>query len=127
MGSRRRWGRRLTAPPVWPCEGLPHIRRSFRPVDYKTVIKRISTVAAAILAIGTVMAPNAWAQNGQIIGTVRDETGGALPGVAVELKNELDFVDPAITDGQGAYRFENLKAGRFQLSFALINFAAARR
>jgi hypothetical protein len=91
------------------------------------VIKRISTLAAAIFAIGTVMAPNAWAQNGQIIGTVRDETGGALPGVAVELRNERDPVSQAITDGQGAYRFENVKAGRFQLSFALINFAAARR
>ena len=112
---------------LWPCEGLPHIRRSCRPVDYKTVIKRISTVTAGIFAIGTVMAPNAWAQNGQIIGTVRDETGGALPGVAVELKNEREPVSQAITDGQGGYRFENVKAGRFQISFALVNFAAARR
>ena len=45
--------------------------------------------------------------------------------MAVELKNEREPVSQAITDGQGAYRFENLKAGRFQLSFALIALARA--
>jgi outer membrane receptor protein involved in Fe transport len=73
------------------------------------------------------MAPSAWAQNGQIVGTVRDETGGALPGVVVELKNERGPVSQAITDAQGGYRLESVPQGRVHLSFTLINFAAARR
>jgi len=88
-------------------------------------MKRIGTIGAAIFAIA--MAPEVWAESSQIVGTVRDETGGALPGVAVELKNDDGPITQAISDAQGAYGFGNLAPGRFQLSFALINFATARR
>jgi hypothetical protein len=56
-------------------------------------------------------------------GRVTDETGGALPGVTVEL---LGGSEPreVVTDGQDNYDFENVPAGTYQLSMRLINFAA---
>ena len=55
--------------------------------------------------------------------TLTDETGGALPGVTVEL---LGGSEPreVITDSQGDYDFENVPSGTYQLSMRLINFAA---
>jgi outer membrane receptor protein involved in Fe transport len=65
------------------------------------------------------------AQTASIVGTVRDETGGVLPGVSVELRDGR--LEPAITDENGVYRFDGVSAGHVELSFALVNFGAARR
>ena len=68
-----------------------------------------------------------FAQTGGVSGIVRDETGGALPGVAVELRGKADTPRVTTADSHGAYRFEQVAPGTYQLSFTLINFAAARR
>ncbi|MES1254518.1 MAG: TonB-dependent receptor [Acidobacteriota bacterium] len=60
---------------------------------------------------------------GRITGTVTDETGLALPGVTADLRllpNGMPV--SAVTDGAGGYTFDGLAAGRYQLSFTLINF-----
>jgi hypothetical protein len=67
------------------------------------------------------------AQTVTVAGSVHDETGGALPGVSVELRARGVALSLAHTDAQGTYRFEPQPAGRYQLSFTLINFASARR
>jgi outer membrane receptor protein involved in Fe transport len=58
----------------------------------------------------------------QVKGRVTDETGGALPGVTVEL---LGGAAPqeAVTDGSGSYQFDGVAPGTYQLSMRLINFA----
>jgi len=61
-----------------------------------------------------------------VTGVVRDETGGALPGVTVELRGP-STPQPAVTDGQGAYRFTSIAPGTYQVVFSLINFASVRR
>jgi hypothetical protein len=61
-----------------------------------------------------------------IAGVVRDETGGALPGVTVELNGPTQ-VSPTSTDVRGTYAFDRLTPGRYQVSFSLINFARATR
>jgi outer membrane receptor protein involved in Fe transport len=61
-----------------------------------------------------------------IAGTVRDETGGALPGVSVEVKRN-GTSQVSVTNAQGAYRFDQLADGTYQITFTLINFATARR
>ena len=73
------------------------------------------------------VAASASAQTTTISGVVRDETGGRLPGVSVELKRT--GVAPMLTasDSQGAYRLENVRPGRYQIVFSLLNFATARR
>jgi len=67
------------------------------------------------------------AQSSGVIGTVHDETGGALRDVIVVVRDQSGASQQTVTDAQGAYRFEKLTAGRAQLSFDLINFAGARR
>ncbi|HEY7284445.1 MAG TPA: TonB-dependent receptor, partial [Vicinamibacterales bacterium] len=62
-----------------------------------------------------------------VAGTVRDETGGALPGVSVELRGASGPSQEAATDDQGRYRFDRVAPGRSQIVFSLINFASFRR
>lgn len=78
-------------------------------------------------ACALVTVTSAFAQSAAIVGTVRDETGGALPGVQVELRREDGAPQRTETDRAGGYRFEAVAPGAAQLSFALINFAGARR
>ncbi|HXG90502.1 MAG TPA: TonB-dependent receptor [Vicinamibacterales bacterium] len=80
-----------------------------------------STAVALLVATGGVLA-----QSPEIVGTVRDETGGALPGVVVELRTATSS-QQAITDAQGTYRFDGVAPGPAQLTFGLVNFAGARR
>jgi outer membrane cobalamin receptor len=47
--------------------------------------------------------------------------------VSVSLRSGDAAPRDTTTDGEGRYRFENLPAGETQISFALINFAPARR
>ena len=66
----------------------------------------------------------------RIVGHVVDDTGGALPGVTVELRSE----GPAggspqvtVTDGGGEYSFDDVAPGRYQVAFTLVNFASVTR
>src|SRR5262245_59789896 len=61
-----------------------------------------------------------------VSGTVRDETGGALPGVTVEAHAAGANLTSTVTDTAGAYRLE-LTPGEFELTFSLVHFAAAKR
>ncbi|MGE0703454.1 MAG: TonB-dependent receptor [Vicinamibacterales bacterium] len=88
--------------------------------DYRTFLR-----LALIIVLGSSSA--AFAQNGVVAGTVLDETGASLPGVAVELRAGSDQVGAAVTDNSGAYRVEGVPAGSVEASFTLINFAPIRR
>ncbi len=72
-------------------------------------------------------AAGAFAQSSGVVGVVRDETGGVLPGVVVELRPAGLATRLAETDALGTYRFDSTAPGPAQLSFALVNFAGARR
>ena len=60
-------------------------------------------------------------------GVVKDETGGALPGVSIELRRGADPPQLTATDTQGRYRFDGVEPGPAQVTFGLVNFAGARR
>ena len=85
---------------------------------------RIPTIVSALLLCMTV---NADAQStGRVIGRVLDQTGAALPGVAIDLvvsSRELT----ATTDDTGAYRFDAVPPGNAELTFRLLNFSVLRR
>src|SRR5689334_18397425 len=76
------------------------------------------------------MSAPAFAQT-TVSGVVRDETGFALPGVGVELRDaaarDAPRTSSSTTDSTGAYRFERIVAGAYDLSFTLVNFATMRR
>jgi len=67
------------------------------------------------------------AGSGQVRGKVTDETGGALPGVTVELRGQDGEEKNTATTAAGDYSFDAVAPGRYQVSFALINFAGIRR
>lgn len=73
----------------------------------------------AFLTIGSA----AFAQNAQVAGSVKDETGGTLPGVTVTARNkESGLVRTAVTDGAGSYRLGALPPGLYSVSTQLAGF-----
>src|SRR4051812_22919553 len=62
--------------------------------------------------------------NGEVRGRLTDETGGALPGVSVELRGMGGAPVQAVTDGNGGYSFSNVAPGTYQLNYNLINFGS---
>jgi outer membrane cobalamin receptor len=63
---------------------------------------------------------------GRIEGRVLDMTGGALPGVAIDLvvgSTELTTT----SDAGGQYRFEAVPAGTAELTYRVLNFGVTRR
>ncbi|HEY1308589.1 MAG TPA: TonB-dependent receptor [Vicinamibacterales bacterium] len=64
-----------------------------------------------------------------LTGTVRDASGGVLPGVTVEASSPalIEKVRTAVTDDTGQYRIIDLRAGTYTLSFSLPGFTAVRR
>ncbi len=88
---------------------------------------------AAVLCLALLAAavPRLFAEvsaEGAVAGRVADGAGAALPGVTVELSGP--GVSPArveSTDSAGAYRFDGLPSGTYEVSFRLIGFVGVQR
>ena len=61
-----------------------------------------------------------------VTGTVRDQTGGVLPGVTVEAHGPAGAAKETATDATGTYRLD-LPSGHYDLIFSRVNFAVVRR
>ena len=76
----------------------------------------------------TAAGQTASAQVGSVTGVVSDDTGGALPGTSVDIRPEgSENVIETVTDGAGAYLFEDVPVGQAELTVRLINFSTVRR
>ena len=87
-------------------------------------------VKRLVLAAAVVLGPaSAFAQEGQIAGTVRDESGGVIPGVLVEVTSPalIEKVRSATTDANGQYRLTNLPVGTYSVTFSLEGFSRVQR
>jgi hypothetical protein len=87
-------------------------------------MKRLIFVWVLLLVCAT----TAWAQfeTGSITGTVRDKSGGVLPGASVTLKNlDTGVVQTAIANESGVYEFFTLRVGRYEVKSELQGFATA--
>src|SRR5688572_8452576 len=63
------------------------------------------------------------ASTAQISGTVRDESGGVLPGVDVTVsQTETGFERSVVTDENGSYTLTNLPIGPYRLQAMLSGF-----
>ena len=71
----------------------------------------------------------AFAQQGNIAGTVRDNSQGVMPGVLVEVTSPalIEKVRTAVTDSSGQYRITNLPVGTYSATFTLAGFSVVRR
>jgi outer membrane receptor protein involved in Fe transport len=93
--------------------------------------RRVSGALVALWCVGALAVPGrARAQSpdrGSIAGAVRDQTGGALPGVSVEAVGADGVPRASETDGTGRYRIADLPPGSYDLSFRLLNFGDLQR
>jgi len=91
-------------------------------------MRKSLVVVLALLA--TSLAPESAAQRttGNIVGTVKDESGAVMPGVTVSLTGEkIVGTQTTTTNEEGFYRFIALPPGVYDLSFGLTGFATVRR
>lgn len=66
-------------------------------------------------------------ETGAITGTIRDESGGVLPGVTVTLTNlDTGVVQTATSNEAGLYEFFTLRLGRYEVKAELAGFAPRR-
>src|SRR5688500_3564136 len=79
-------------------------------------------VAAAV----TLLPSLAFAQ-GTLTGTVKDASGGVLPGVTVEATAPNQAVRTVVTDDNGIYRIIDLAPGVYSLTFSLPGFGTVTR
>src|SRR6185503_8842980 len=84
--------------------------------------------AFVFLAAAVLLPSLAYAQ-GTLAGTVRDQSGGVLPGVTVEAASPalIEKVRTAVTDNAGQYRITGLNPGAYSLTFTLSGFNVFRR
>ena len=84
---------------------------------------------AVLVFCAVVLLPTLAHAQAQIVGQVRDESGGVLPGVTVEASSPaiIEKVRTAVTDDQGRYRIEALRPGTYKLTFSLTGFSTIVR
>src|SRR5688572_21613273 len=83
------------------------------------------TRVCLVVAVLALLPAAAFAQEGQIAGTVRDSSGGVMPGVTIEVTSPalIEKVRTAVTDTNGQYRITNLPVGVYSVTFTLSGFS----
>src|SRR3989449_1799080 len=80
-------------------------------------------LAVALLAITASLAV-AQITSATISGTIKDETGGVLPGVDVVVKNlDTDLTRSVVTDSKGYFTVPGLAPGKYEARATLQGFA----
>lgn len=80
-----------------------------------------------LLAMAIAVPAVAQETRGSIEGVVKDASGGVLPGVTVEAKNNSGATASTTTDERGAYRFPALPVGTYTVVATLQGFNTAQR
>ena len=89
----------------------------------------LNAVLPALAAFLFLLPASVHAQTGGIAGQVRDVSGGALPGVTVEVTSPalIEKVRSTTTDQNGRYQITALPVGTYEVTFTLTSFATSRR
>jgi hypothetical protein len=88
----------------------------------------VAAVAAFVGVLSFAGAALAQVSTGGVRGIAHDGTGAVLVGVTVEAESPARMgTAVAVTDSQGAYRFENLPAGLYTVTFTLQGFASVKQ
>src|SRR6185436_9082865 len=88
----------------------------------------LSTIVVMVCAL-TAADARAQVMTGSIVGVVTDSSNAMLPGATVSLSSEKLIGGPQtqVTDAVGAYRFDRLPPGSYQLKFELQGFRSMAR
>jgi hypothetical protein len=83
----------------------------------------------AVFVAALVLLPSLVGAQGTLAGTVKDQSGAALPGVTVEAASPalIEKTRTAVTDSAGQYRIPSLNPGTYSLTFRLAGFNLVRR
>jgi outer membrane receptor protein involved in Fe transport len=90
---------------------------------------KLRLVAFAVLIIGSLLSPtptNAQSIHGGIVGQVTDESGAAVPGATVTVKNvNTGATRDAVTNEEGLYRFASMPIGTYSITVAKSGFGTS--
>jgi hypothetical protein len=88
----------------------------------RTALKCLTLVCVLLL-------PATALAQASLSGTVRDGSGGVLPGVTVEASSPalIEKTRSAVTDASGQYRIVDLRPGTYSLTFTLTGFSTVKR
>lgn len=84
---------------------------------------------AALVTLSLLLLPLPAFAQASLTGTVRDASGGVLPGVMVDASSDalIEKVRSAVTDDTGQYRIIDLRPGTYSLTFTLPGFSTVKR
>src|SRR5215471_12704507 len=93
------------------------------------ILFRLRPATLGIVLTFLLLTPALARAQSSITGTVRDASGGVLPGVTVEAASPalIEKVRSAITDGTGQYRIVDLRPGTYTVTFTLTGFSPVKR
>src|SRR5688572_21421588 len=84
----------------------------------------VRALAVALMAVTIPSLASAQMTRGGLVGTVRDASGGVIPGVTVTVTNiDTNTVRVAVSDESGLYRLQALEPGRYRIVSELEGFA----
>lgn len=92
-----------------------------------SIVNRFAYFAVLTVILGLLLPTNGLAQaiSGDLIGTVFDSSGAAIPGASVEALNDATGVKTsAQANAAGVYRFTNLPIGRYTVSASATGFSS---
>jgi len=91
-------------------------------------MRRLTLVGATLAVISLCWAIPALAQEtrGAIQGTIKDSSGGVLPGVTVQAAITGASAQSTVTDAKGVYRFPALQPGTYVVTSTLSGFTTAK-
>jgi hypothetical protein len=90
------------------------------------IVKFFAAAFLPVLVALVVLNPVAQAQltSGDLVGTITDPTGAAVPQAKVDIVEETTGVKTAqSSDGNGQYRFNNLPIGKYDLTISATGFS----
>jgi hypothetical protein len=91
-------------------------------------VRRFARVVVLFLCAAAAVVSATAQTTGDIVGNVRDEAGGVLPGVTVEGRSSaLQGPRVVVTGSSGGYRLSLLPPGEYTLTFTLPGFATETR
>lgn len=93
------------------------------------VFRRALGLAVCLALLVGVPEARGQVNTGSITGAVSDTSGAVLPGVNVTVSGErlIGGAQVQVTDAAGAYRFDRLPPGAYQLKFELAGFRTVER